>query len=205
MLANASQEWRGFLAAGVYTGLRKGEVAGLRKADVALVGGTLMIRASYDRDTTKGGHADVIPLPEPLLPYVEAALQTRGSYLFPAADGSRRPPDSDPEKVLRYALARAHLVEKWVPSCRHCTHSGKPHGVDPHTVQRILRHASVTTTTRTYAHLTAEELRPALAAFGPARPLTPALPSDRSPTPSPLATQVHGGEGPLVGGLRNPQ
>jgi len=35
-------------------------------------------------------------------------------------------------------------------------------GVDAHRVQRILRHASVTTTTGTYAHLVAEDLRDAM-------------------------------------------
>jgi hypothetical protein len=41
-------------------------------------------------------------------------------------------------------------------------------GVDAHRVQRILRHASVTTTTGTYGHLTLEDLRDAVGRIGPA-------------------------------------
>ncbi|MFC1612096.1 tyrosine-type recombinase/integrase [Myxococcota bacterium] len=37
-------------------------------------------------------------------------------------------------------------------------------GVDAHRVQRILRHTSVTTTTGTYAHMHAEDLREAMSA-----------------------------------------
>src|SRR5437762_8013812 len=40
-------------------------------------------------------------------------------------------------------------------------------GVDAHRVQRILRHASVTTTTDTYGHLTVDDLRDAVARIGP--------------------------------------
>ena len=40
-------------------------------------------------------------------------------------------------------------------------------GVDAHRVQRILRHASVTTTTDTYGHLAVDDLRDAVARIGP--------------------------------------
>ena len=43
-------------------------------------------------------------------------------------------------------------------------------GVDAHRVQRILRHASVTTTTGTYGHLSLEDLRDAVARIGPKNP-----------------------------------
>lgn len=48
--------------------------------------------------------------------------------------------------------------------------SGKTRaGVDAHRVQRILRHASVTTT-GTYGHLSLEDLRDAVARIGPKNP-----------------------------------
>jgi len=40
-------------------------------------------------------------------------------------------------------------------------------GVDPHRVQRVLRHSSITTTTSTYANLDVEDLREAVAKIGP--------------------------------------
>jgi integrase len=40
-------------------------------------------------------------------------------------------------------------------------------GVDAHRVQRIQRHASVTTTTGTYGHLAIDDLRDAVTRIGP--------------------------------------
>ena len=40
-------------------------------------------------------------------------------------------------------------------------------GIDPHRVQRLLRHASITTTTGTYGHLLVDDLRAAVALLGP--------------------------------------
>ncbi len=220
LLPHVPADWRGFFAAAVFAGLRKGECAGLRKADADLARGTLTVRASYDRGTTKGGHADVIPLPEPLRPYVEAGLRTPGPYLFGAPGGSMRTEESDPQKVLRHALARAELVTGFEHRCRrhHCgfkaTHpDAAPRdcptcgmrlwpvplprpmrfhdlrhscatillraGVDIHRVQRILRHASVTTTVGTYAHLAVEDLREGMdAAFGLRSAAAPETPSE---------------------------
>ena len=42
--------------------MRKGEILGLRKSDVDLEGRKVAVARSYDRDTIKGGHTDVIPL-----------------------------------------------------------------------------------------------------------------------------------------------
>ena len=39
-------------------------------------------------------------------------------------------------------------------------------GIDPHRVQRVLRHASLTTTTGTNAHLAIEDLRDAVSKIG---------------------------------------
>jgi integrase-like protein len=57
---------RPVFAAALYTGLRKGELFGLRKSDVDLEHRTITVRRSYDRPTTKGGHADAIPIAETL-------------------------------------------------------------------------------------------------------------------------------------------
>jgi integrase len=53
---------RPIFAAALYTGLRKGELLALRKADVDLAPQLLTVARSHGRDTTKGGHADVIPI-----------------------------------------------------------------------------------------------------------------------------------------------
>ena len=127
LLRRLPRSWRGFFAAAAYAGLRKGECAGLRKADVDLERGTLTIRASYDRQTTKGGHADVIPIPPPLLPYVEAGLKTPGPFLFPTPEGKMRPAHRPMERILLPALGAAGIVLEYIHGCRNCKHEGTPH------------------------------------------------------------------------------
>jgi len=210
-------DWRGFFAAAGYNGFRKGECAGFLKADVNLEREEFTVRASYDADTTKGKHADVVPIARALLPYVKAALVSRGPYLFPDTKGRMRKPHCNPERILRSALSAAGLVLGYDHTCRRKScreaHAGEPHlerqadaaprscprkgcgmrlwpvpvpreigfhglrhscatillrgRVDIHRVQRILRHASITTTVNTYGHLIADDLREAFDVFTP--------------------------------------
>ena len=89
---------------------------------------TITVRRSYDRETTKGGHADAIPIAEALVPFLEEALASSTSELvFPGRDGRMRSPEADPQKVLRTALARAGLVDYWVHTCRRYKRRGEPH------------------------------------------------------------------------------
>ena len=46
-----------------------------------------------------------------------------------------------------------------------------PAATDDELVRRVLRHASVTTTTDTYGHLTVDDLRDAVACIGPKNPM----------------------------------
>ena len=213
LLDYVPHEWRPFTATAIFAGLRKGELCGLQKADVDLDAAVITVRRSYDRETTKGGHADVVPIAPSLVEYLREALdESLSDLVFPWPDGSMRSPECDPEKVLRRALARGGLVDGYDHSCRRCKSRGTPHverhadaalrrcpkcnaklwpkalprpmrfhdlrdtdatlmlraGVDAHRVQRILRHASVTTTTGTYGHLALEDLRDAVSRIGPA-------------------------------------
>lgn len=128
LLAAVPDAWRTVFAAALYTGLRKGELFGLRKSDVDLGHRTITVRRSYDRETTKGGHADAIPVAEALVPFLEDALATSTSELvFPGPDGRMGSPEADPQKILRTALARAGLVDSWVHTCRRCKRRGEPH------------------------------------------------------------------------------
>src|SRR5216683_1617595 len=66
--------WRPIFATAIYTGLRRGELLALRKADVDLDAGTIAVCRSHGNATTKGGHADLLPIAEELHPYLRARL-----------------------------------------------------------------------------------------------------------------------------------
>jgi integrase len=120
VLAAVPAHWRPFFATAIYTGLRKGELIGLRKVDVDLVGSLLTVAHSYDRLTTKGGHTDAIPIARDLVPYLEDALAAlpTSELVFPRADGTMMPASVQPEKVLRRALKRAGIVTGYHHVCR---------------------------------------------------------------------------------------
>lgn len=127
LLPHVPEDWRGLFAAAIYTGMRKGELCGLQKRDVDLARGFILVGRSYERDTTKGGHTDAIPIAPGLVPYLEEALESKGDLVFPWPDGRMRSPGTDPQKILRTALARAGLVVGYDHTCRRCSSRGTPH------------------------------------------------------------------------------
>ena len=119
VLAATPPRWRTLMATAVYTGLRKGELLGLHKTDVDLASRLIIVSRSYDRGTTKGGHAEAIPIAAELMPYLRAALRASPSALvFPAVDGRMLSRHTPLEEVLRRALAHAGIVEGWEHVCR---------------------------------------------------------------------------------------
>ncbi len=128
VLENTPNAWRDLFATAVYTGMRKGELFGLLKTDVDLEHESITVSRSYDKATTKGRHADTIPIADGLLPYLTHAINHSPSRLvFPAPDGSMRSPRLNPEITLRRVLARAGLVDGWDHICRRCKRRGDPH------------------------------------------------------------------------------
>lgn len=119
LFAALSPTWRPLFATAIWTGMRKGELIGLKKSDVDLVEGAIAVRRSYDHETTKGGHADLIPIAQPLRPYLAAAmLSSRSEYVFPGPDGKMRSRQVNLRQVLRRALARAGMVAGYNHVCR---------------------------------------------------------------------------------------
>ncbi len=127
LLPHVPDYWRGVFAAALYTGMRKGELFGLLKTDVDLPLRAILVARSYDRDTTKGGHADALPIALPLVPFLEAAMHSPGELVFPWPDGRMRTREADPQKILRTALARAGLVDGYEHTCRRCRARGTAH------------------------------------------------------------------------------
>jgi integrase len=125
VLSHAAKDWRGEIAAGVYMALRKGEVFGLRPWDVDLTRRVMHVRRSFDQETTKTDEETTIPIPPPLVPYLEAALARGGSLVFPGRGGKMRTKEADPQKALRTALGRAGLVLGYEHVCRRCKGAGR--------------------------------------------------------------------------------
>jgi integrase len=119
VLRAVPKRWQPLFATAIYTGLRKGELLGLRKSDVDFSTGLITVARSYDHDTTKGGHADAIPIAGELIPYLKAAINSSPSDLvFPHTDGSMLSRHTPLEEVLRRALAHAGVVTAYIHVCR---------------------------------------------------------------------------------------
>lgn len=110
-----SEHHRPMFATAIYTGMRKGELIGLKKSDIDLVSNLIMVQRSYDRDTTKGGKGAAIPTAKELVPYLKAAIEASPTeYVFPGPDGSMMSSHNPLEKVLRRALGRAGITTGYV-------------------------------------------------------------------------------------------
>lgn len=119
VLAALAERWQPLFATAIYTGLRKGELLGLRKTDVDVRNRLVTVGRSYDRTTNKGGREETIPIAAELVPFLEVAIESSPSELvFPRPDGSMMREDVDLENVLRRALGRAGIVQGWRHVCR---------------------------------------------------------------------------------------
>jgi integrase len=125
VLRAVPERWRPLFATAIYTGMRKGELLGLQKADVDFATGLICVSRSYDHDATKGGHAEAIPIAGELVPYLRAAIAASPSNLvFPDPDGAMLSRHTPLEEVLRRALAHAGIVTGYIHVCRKkgCAH-----------------------------------------------------------------------------------
>ena len=138
-LAHVPERHRALFATAIWTGMRKGELIGLRKSDVDLEHGVILVARSYDKETTKGGHADAIPIAEPLRPFLEDAIARSPSELvFPRKSGAMGKAWEPFEIVLRGSLNRAGLVLGYDHTCRRCKKRGTTH-VERH-LEPVQRH-----------------------------------------------------------------
>lgn len=153
--AGAEPGWAPMIGVGLRTGLRHGELLGLRWGDVDLVAGRLFVRQAICRGRVglpKSGKAREVPLSEEAAALLKAARHDRGPLVFCDETGAvltaascRRPLERACRAaglrligwhVLRHTFA-SHLVMRGVPM---------------RAVQELLGHATVTMTDR-YAHL----------------------------------------------------
>jgi integrase len=143
------------LKVALYTGLRRGEIFGLKWADVDFDKGFIHL---YD---TKGGKSHSLPLNPSAREVLENVEQGKSPYIFPGRDGELRVDckhQADPikaraglPKTFRIFHGLRHVYASLLAS------SGK---VDMFTLQKLLTHKNPMMTQR-YAHLRDESLRAA--------------------------------------------
>ncbi len=120
-LAVADDDVRAIFAVCLYTGLRKGEVLGLRPEDVRLDLGIIQISRSHGSNDTKTSDFRPVAIPPDLVPYLKVELgRVRGEFLFVNEAGERHRHDWDLANRVRTTLVRAGLVLGYDFTCRRC-------------------------------------------------------------------------------------
>ena len=152
------------------TGLRRGELLGLKWQDVDFNQGTITVRRQISRINGKVVEAPlktknayrVIPLGEQALAVLQSQQEkTHSEYAFPSPNGGPISPDSV-RNMLRRVLKRAGLPYVRFHDLRHTFATlALQNGVDVKTVSSILGHFSAGFTLDTYAHVTTTAQREA--------------------------------------------
>jgi integrase len=74
----------------------------------------------------------IISLSLPVRRTIECQLaHAPGHLVFPAPDGFQRTRETDPQKILHHALARAGIVEGYEHRCRWCGHKERASDAEP--------------------------------------------------------------------------
>ena len=163
LIVGAEKEWRAMVTIALRTGLRHGELIGLRWIDVDLGSGRLVVRQAVSEgviDTPKNGRTREVPLCKQALD----ALRDRprnGQYVFCASDGSLLT-HAQTRWPLKRALKNAGLRHIGWHSLRHSFASHLVmRGAPIKSVQELLGHCSIEMTMR-YAHLSPDVRRDAV-------------------------------------------
>lgn len=109
----------------LHLGLRTGEAFALRKEDVDFAAGSIVIRRSHSRDSTKTGRVRTIPLlPAVSQDLFEACQASKSHLVFPSDDGQIQRFDTKLTRVIRTAMASAGVgIHAVTYKCRWCKSS----------------------------------------------------------------------------------
>jgi len=137
LIAAVGDRWRNLFATAVYTGLRKGELLGLRVEDVHLERQLLHVCHSYDQPT-KSGKERYVPIPDELIPFLRAQLaKCKSVYLFPSLEGGAQNRDADLADRFKRALKQADLLQGYDNVCRRCKKDGRSVVVGPRSAEPV--------------------------------------------------------------------
>jgi integrase len=156
--------WRTMTLVALRTGLRHGELLGLRWQDVDLVAGRLMVRQALSRqyiDTPKNGRSREVPLSDEAIRVLKAHRHLRGELVFCDVAGRLLTRDAC-RWPLWGACKRAGLRLIGWHTLRHTFASHLVmRGAPLKAVQELLGHSDITMTMR-YAHLSPDARRDAV-------------------------------------------
>jgi integrase len=180
LVAAAEGEWRTMILVAMRTGMRMGELLGLRWVDVDLSVGRIYVRQSYVKGhcgLPKSGKPREIALGDDVIEALRVHRHERGPLVFCDATGNVLTAGLLGWPLKR-ALKRAGLRALGWHVLRHTFASHLAmRGVPLKVIQELLGHASIVTT-MIYAHLAPHVARDAVRVLDRARP--PATP----PTPA---------------------
>lgn len=186
LLAAASDADRLILLMALRTGMRFGELIGLRWQDVDLVAGRIVVRRAIvkNRVTTPKSHKPrEIPISDQLAAELRAHRHLRGELVLCDVDGHRLTKDVI-KHPLRRTLARAGLRHIGWHVLRHTFASHLAmRGVPLRTIQELMGHSTITMTLR-YAHLAPEVTRDAVRLLDMGRPAPDGTENNLQRTPS---------------------
>jgi integrase len=138
----AARRWIPWLCA--YTGARVGEIAQLRKEDVAKREGTPSILITPEAGAVKGGRARVVPLHEHLVAqgFLKFVSDHAEGPLFYSMARRRKRKDDGEHKKPPYAQVRQRLAD-WVRSVRVDDPHVQPNHAWRHTFKQIADRAGI--------------------------------------------------------------
>lgn len=157
------------------TGLRRGELLGLKWTDIDWKNGIIKVRRSIARVNgeimestlkTKNSYRAVSISPQAIEVLKQQKAKTNDQYVFPSPNGGPISPDSV-NNMLKRVLARAGIPKVRFHDLRHTFATiALQNGVDIKTVSGMLGHFSAGFTLDTYAHVTTSAQKEAAEALG---------------------------------------